>query len=673
MTDINIQMKLLQMKAEAKLEKEEAKLEKSRLKQLEKEEAKLEKSRIAAEKSRIALLNQKEKEEIKKLESVEKSRISAEKEEIKKLEKEEKLKLTEIRNKRMEDDRLIKEQSNIIKLKKNKEKEDRLDKIQNEKRERDERLNNPDFGEKQCDFLTNYQYSDFIEYTKRNNLTEHELMEHSNEKIHNVFGVLLRAGRAIIKREDITSIFVLPITETLDYYVEDDKGNIHKRKKPIEDIVMRTGLKTYQDVRFNPEFIGHYRDERVNQWFFNRWFGYEFNSPRFKVEKDDIDIRRVQGSLDYLKEVICNNNIIYFNYIVNWITHIIQRPHIKTKVCIFLHSNEFGTGKNSLYNFIKLLIGKGYCYASADAKVTLGHFNTLEENKLLICLDEGKPSDIHQHNKDMEIFKNKITEDEEIITPKGIDSYKAKSFSNFIYISNFDSSINIPHETERRFCCLSVNPKYAIVNNTIKTPEDELSNEKSREFFKNLYANEFSIENLPHIFSWFFNRTLDINICDIPETELRTKLLKRNKEQNKGQEFITYLTEGHFNTELENLYNPEWEFLEKKENKKEGTPAIKSMKYCIADNVLFNRIYKPHMISLGIKEIFITLNTFNTLMEQNKYKIFKYSNKKHTKFKLYNIDISKQEIPDNTDFSIIGRDNSSSADNINELEETPQE
>lgn len=628
-----------------------------------KEQKKLEKQikdeKIAEEKD-IKKKQKAEDKEIKDAKIQEDKQIRDRKKEENELHKEENHRRRRERAEKIQEEQLTRE-LNIM------EEQNRLNLLQLE-RERVRKLLEKT-EDKDINFNTTYRYNDWYEYTRRKKLTKLQLLEYANKYLHNVFGIVLRAGRAIIKRESLSAVSILDMNDWTPYYQEKD-GELIKKKMMTEDLINEVRLTTYQDIRFNPEFIGHFYDVRENVRYINKWNGYEFNRPEFKIEKNDIDMKRVNPVLDFIREVICDNNPDCYKYVSDWITHILKHPHIKTKVCLFLHSAEFGTGKNSFVNLMTLLIGEGYCYSSADSLITLGHFNTMNENKLLVCMDEGRPVDITQHRKDFDMFKNKISEDTEAITPKGVDTYNAKSYSNYILCSQHKNSIDIPNETERRFLCLSVNPKYAVKKSKNTTQEQTNLNTISKDYFDNLYNNHYTIDNLPHIFSYFYNRDItSVNITQIPQTELRNNLLKNHKESNNNDEFITYLKEGHFTQIINTLYNPNLENRAKKENKTTNTPALKSMKYCILDTDCFLRVFKPHMMSLGLKDNYIMkLPRFRNFMEENGFLIIHDQNEQHFKLKYFNLNFSNI-VFNNTDTIVIGKTISSKLNRIEDIED----
>jgi hypothetical protein len=55
---------------------------------------------------------------------------------------------------------------------------------------------------------------------------------------------------------------------------------------------------------------------------FNTWSGYKYNHT-----DEDIDMDKIKDFLFHIKDVIANNDESQSEYILNWISHIIQMPY----------------------------------------------------------------------------------------------------------------------------------------------------------------------------------------------------------------------------------------------------------------------------------------------------------------------------------------------------------
>ncbi len=84
---------------------------------------------------------------------------------------------------------------------------------------------------------------------------------------------------------------------------------------------------------------------------FNIW-------QKYSAEKlDSYNLEIIQPMLDFIKEVICNNDDESYKYLMTWLYYLIDKPEEQTNIAIFLLSEQ-GTGKNTFTTFISLILGK---------------------------------------------------------------------------------------------------------------------------------------------------------------------------------------------------------------------------------------------------------------------------------------------------------------------------
>jgi energy-coupling factor transporter ATP-binding protein EcfA2 len=166
--------------------------------------------------------------------------------------------------------------------------------------------------------------------------------------------------------------------------------------------------------------------------------------------------------LNHIRKLGKDNN--GFNFLCNWIAHILQYPEIKTGCCIVLKGKQ-GKGKNTLYNILKAIIGEKYCVETANIEHIYGKFAGCRADKLLVLLDEVE----FRNTKDeLGKIKTSITTDNFILEKKGIDGITYRSYENYIFASNNDLCIPI-EESNRRFFVIDVNDIDYGDNDEIKT------------------------------------------------------------------------------------------------------------------------------------------------------------------------------------------------------------
>ena len=231
----------------------------------------------------------------------------------------------------------------------------------------------------------------------------------------------------------------------------------HQYKNFINKWIEDPYKRQYDTLLFYP-FMGNISPLSNN--IFNTFDGYEI-TKYIKAEHK----KHIGKALIIQKRTLANkcyillNHLIKlgkdengFNFLCNWIAHILQYPNKKTCCCVVLKGKQ-GKGKNTLFNILKGIIGEKYCVETPNIEHIYGKFAGCRADKLLILLDE-----IEFKNTKEEIgkIKTSITTDNFILEKKGIDGIPYKSYENYIFASNNDLCIPI-EESNRRFFVIDVN------------------------------------------------------------------------------------------------------------------------------------------------------------------------------------------------------------------------
>ena len=140
----------------------------------------------------------------------------------------------------------------------------------------------------------------------------------------------------------------------------------------------------------------------------------------------------VQPMIDHIRYVVDGHQEL-MEYLINWMAHIIQRPHVKTEVAIILYSSEKGIGKNVIVNaLVKLL--KGYTTIIPSTHKIGHNFNADMVGKLLVEMNE---LDMDVIESKYSQFMDMITRPMETIEYKGIDKKDPQpDYKNYITTDN---------------------------------------------------------------------------------------------------------------------------------------------------------------------------------------------------------------------------------------------
>lgn len=153
-----------------------------------------------------------------------------------------------------------------------------------------------------------------------------------------------------------------------------ENRSIVKDKKTIQ--IADKWLKYDKRTEYSSEvFDANNNDSRVLNFY-----------TGFSISKERSYEGEMKAFLSHILVHYCENNEIYFNFLMDWFAHLIQKPLVKMSSCIVLQGEE-GCGKGSLIQLISKIIGKRYFYHPSGDLLS-SDFNGNLINKALIFLDE---------------------------------------------------------------------------------------------------------------------------------------------------------------------------------------------------------------------------------------------------------------------------------------------
>ncbi|AJP61548.1 primase/helicase [Choristoneura biennis entomopoxvirus 'L' virophage] len=328
------------------------------------------------------------------------------------------------------------------------------------------------------------------------------------------------------------------ISKVLKYSLDDklyiiDKINdeyILMEKLPIFEIFIDgvDGLHTYElhKILHNRRLINSYNSctfkpycDTIND--FNMWKGIKANKNNInELSKDTEKI------INFIKEIWCNDNINYFNYIISWLKKVICEG-IKTKKCIVLYSNKQQVGKGIIINWIiEYVIGKIHAKQITGIDSLVCRFNQDLMNKILINVDELSSIEKFGYSAAYDVIKNKITEPNINIEIKGGRKFSYPDYSNYIFTTNHTNSIKI-EENDKRYVVFNVSDKY--FNNHEFFKSLKLNQETANEFYYYLSNFDNEVDILKNINNELRDDMIDISLTS---TQLFLKYLKNNDDED---------------------------------------------------------------------------------------------------------------------------------------------
>lgn len=185
--------------------------------------------------------------------------------------------------------------------------------------------------------------------------------------------------------------------------------------KLARDFFVSPETTCYSGLEFNPKGNS---DNLLNIWI----------PPTIKPAKGNWSKIR-----DFIKHIICNGNQKEFSYLMNYLSHALQRPWEKPGVMVILLGGQ-GVGKGTLSRILRA-IWKGTYRQIHQINSITGEFNSSLERALIVWLDEV---DFVKKRSATESLKSLVTEPVIQINEKHQPSRQVDSYHRFFAASNSD-------------------------------------------------------------------------------------------------------------------------------------------------------------------------------------------------------------------------------------------
>lgn len=293
-------------------------------------------------------------------------------------------------------------------------------------------------------------------------------------------------------------------------------GSDSKKAVNPYDILIRDGsVPKVHSVGYFPRDVVSYIDpadglERVNT--------YEPpNIPASLSKPSDI----VQMFTE-LSEEICGDMSEVF---LDFAAHLVQKPWIKMSNALLIISETHGSGKNTLVQALKPLIGaRNYMPVAGLAPFMEDKSSILEANVLVVFNEVSRPANRNAWTdmaKAINKIKTAITENSTQINPKYEKQRVITTYSNFIMLSNDPAPFDIP-TGDRRIVVINNNPP-KLDQGRFKLLADFAHNEKNGQISPREY-NDCVFE----LNEYLSNRQIAVNLTtgDAPTSRAKSELFE---------------------------------------------------------------------------------------------------------------------------------------------------
>ena len=203
--------------------------------------------------------------------------------------------------------------------------------------------------------------------------------------------------------------------------------------------------KIYENIEFNPD---PWRESSPST--FNLFSGWP---PADKPAPIDAPWPAIER---HFHEVLANGDDELYKHLLDWFAWMLQRPHEPSGVILAIRGVQ-GSGKTSLGELGRALIGSQHYFHTSNPKHLLGHFNQHLEETILVFSDEAVWSGDRQG---LPTLKSLATDPTFAVEAKGLPVRTARNCLHIILATNNDwvAPVEIG---DRRFTTIETNSKLA--------------------------------------------------------------------------------------------------------------------------------------------------------------------------------------------------------------------
>ena len=221
-----------------------------------------------------------------------------------------------------------------------------------------------------------------------------------------------------------------------------------------------------------------------------------FHGYKYKV-LDKCDEEKISPYLSLIHDVIADGDEQLYEYILNWISHVVQYPGAKTETALILTGSQ-GTGKTTFTDILCELM-KGYSATTEEVDELCGQYTTIIENKILLVLNEMACV--------RDKFMAQVTKLKSIITDstkRAREIYGAwrtyDNVCNCIFTTNYEKPIPVDSD-DRRYIYMRVSDRqkgnFSYFGNIKCIAEERAFYDNLLTFFMNRKINNFEPRDFP--------------------------------------------------------------------------------------------------------------------------------------------------------------------------------
>jgi len=152
--------------------------------------------------------------------------------------------------------------------------------------------------------------------------------------------------------------------------------------------------------------------------------------------------------LAHVQRNVCGGDVALYEWTLDWMAHMVQRPWEVVGVALMLTSRESGRGKSLFADYLEAMVGDRQCFKSNSPKGIVGEFNRHLEGKVLVVGEEAFFSGDHRA---ADRLKSLITDRKLTIEQKGVDVRQTTNLMRLVCTSNRDTPVEVNAYGDRRW------------------------------------------------------------------------------------------------------------------------------------------------------------------------------------------------------------------------------
>jgi hypothetical protein len=217
--------------------------------------------------------------------------------------------------------------------------------------------------------------------------------------------------------------------------------------------VINGTIRVYRDVFFCRELDPYWRHFDVAGRAFYIWNGHDVDM------REEPEMDKIEPWLDFVKEVICNNDEKMYDYLIKAFAWTYQNPAKHLGWAPVLVSSQ-GCGKNCFTDTLCKLWGPDYTrpnLSSPELLLNDKSKSVIENRKLIVCNELASSESQHAKKSNFDMLKSRITEDYISVRAMFQDvGDDVRNVANCIFISNHADSVPL-ESSDRRYLMLKLN------------------------------------------------------------------------------------------------------------------------------------------------------------------------------------------------------------------------